>query len=244
MIAYHHSERVTELPGHLLDDRLAEGWFRMHQDIFTTTHLFSQENIYRVHWLRYEVSAIADRPSHRRLRKLNAGFRVSLTDFSSIPDDHEELYSRYRASIDFEGADSVNHALFGEEAVRENVYQTKVISVYDDSRLIAGGYFDLGNAAAASILHFFDPAYARHSPGRFLMLATVDYLREQGFTMYYPGYVVAGKPKMNYKLFLGRSAATWFDPGTGLWRAFDDRILQAEPLSETDKLNIVLAFVE
>jgi len=244
VIAYHHSERPFFLSGAELDRRLEEGWFRMHCGIFTTSHLFSQQEIFRVHWLRYDLSQLSDRASHRRLRRLNARFSVTLEDFSTVCADHEELYSRYRTFIEFEGADSVTHALFGDEPDGLNIYRTKCISVFDGKRLIAGGYFDVGETAGASILHFFDPGYSRTSLGRYMMLLTVDYLRDNGFSWYYPGYVLAGKAKMNYKLFLGRETATYFDPATGMWLEFDDKILQYEPLTEADKFQIVLAFVE
>lgn len=244
MIAYHHSDRPDFLTGAELDRRLADGWFRMHQEIFTTTHLFAQDDIYRVHWLRYEVSRLSERASHRRLRKLNANFRVVLEDFSGVQPEHEELFRKYRASIEFEGADSVMHALFGDEPNGVNIYQTRCLSVFENNRLIAAGYFDVGDSAAASILHFFDPDYRRTSLGRYMILLTVDFLRDNGYTYYYPGYVVAGKSKMNYKLFLGRESASYFDPSTNMWLPFEEPILQPERLTEADKLQIVLAFVE
>lgn len=244
MIAFHHSERPSAILGSELDRRLAEGWFRMHQEIFTTTHLFSQDDIYRVHWLRYDLSQFTERASHRRLRKLNSKFRVTVEDLVEVSPRHEALFAKYRASIDFDGADSVSHALYGEEPLALNIYNTKVISIYDGDKLIAAGYFDVGEDAGASILHFFDPAYPRTSLGRFMMLLTIDFLRSNGSKFYYPGYVVAGKPKMNYKLFLGREIATYYEPTTGVWLPFDETILRGERLTEADKLQIVLAFVD
>jgi len=37
-------------------------------------------------------------------------------------------------------------------------------------------------------------------------------MRSKGLQWYYPGYVVAGKPKMDYKLFLGREVVEYFSP--------------------------------
>lgn len=50
------------LSGGELDQLLALGWFRMHQAIFTTSHL-QREGLFRVHWLRFTKS--------RLLSKLN-----------------------------------------------------------------------------------------------------------------------------------------------------------------------------
>jgi arginine-tRNA-protein transferase len=134
------------------------------------------------------------------------------------------LHKRYRSSIDFEGALSIEDCLFGEESTK-NIFQTKCISVFDHDRLIAGGYFDVGDKAAASILHFFDPDYGKYSLGKFLILLTIDYLIHHGYDFYYPGYVVEDVAKMNYKLFLGKEDAQYFDPLTSSWKYFDVRIL-------------------
>lgn len=243
LIAYHHSERPEALSGADLDRYLAAGWFRMHQEVFTTTHLFSGDQAYRVHWLRFAIKSIQDRSSHRRLRRRNALFQVSIAEARGIPSSHEALYATYRASIDFEGADSVTHALFGDEPNASNIFQTKCITISDGSRPVAVGYFDTGLRSGASILHFFDPEYRRYSLGKYLILLTLDYLRNQGMEYYYPGYVVAGKEKMNYKLFLGRSHATYFDPTSASWRPFHERLLQSEKLSEMDRLNLALALL-
>jgi len=243
MIAFHRNERPTSLSGADLDRYLAAGWFRMHQEIFTTTHLFSGDQAFRVHWLRYNVLAIRERAYHRRLRRRNAGFTVAVEDFAGIPPAHEELYKAYRASIDFEGADSVAHALFGDDGPSASIYSTKCISIFHDDRLIAAGYFDVGEHAGASILHFFDPEYSRYSLGKYLILITLDYFRKQKIDLYYPGYVVAGKEKMNYKLFLGKDVANYYDLTTRSWHPFDERILKPEVLSELDRLNLAVALL-
>jgi leucyl-tRNA---protein transferase len=108
-----------------------------------------------------------------------------------------------------------------------NIFNTKCISVFDQGKLIAGGYFDIGLQAGTSILHFYDPAYSRFSLGKFLILITLDYLKLQGHTKYYPGYVVQGFSKMDYKLFLGKEAAQYFAPETMNWKYFKEEILVA-----------------
>ena len=178
-----------------------------------------------MHWLRFPVHAIAARASHRRIRIRNKYFKVSIDDFAEINPQHAELHSRYRASIDFDGAWSIEDCLLEEHSGLRNVFKTKCISVYDDAKLIAAGYFDVGQEAAASILHFFDPDYRNYSLGKFLILITIDYLRENSFEYYYPGYVVQGLSKMNYKLFVGRKVAEYFDPEVFAWKEFEESIL-------------------
>lgn len=242
MLAYHEILAPDSLSGSELDLYLGMGWYRMNQTIFTSTHLILEE-VHRVHWLRFPVSDIQDRDSHRRIRNRTRRFKVTIENFTGIRPDHEELYGRYRASIDFDGAPSIHHCLWDDKDPRRNLFRTQCISVFDGDKLIAGGYFDLGKRSAASILHFFDPACKRFSLGKYLILLTVDHLRACGYHFYYPGYVLAGNPKMDYKLFLGRGAAYYFAPETGTWKQFEDRILNAEEYSESDKLAVVLALL-
>ena len=200
----------------------------MHQGIFTCSHV-NLGNIYRVHWLRYRLHDIEEKASHRRIRKINKAFTFTIEDFnaSAIRTDHIDLHKRYRSSIDFDGANSITESLLGDDYDGINIFNTKCISVFDDGKLIAGGYFDLGLQAGSSILHFFDPDYSRYSLGKLLILVTLDHLKTHGYSLYYPGYVVQGFNKMDYKLFIGKKSAQYFDPETMEWRYFKEEILTA-----------------
>jgi arginine-tRNA-protein transferase len=224
VIPYFNRLRPAEIADSDLDVLLALGWYRMEQTIFTSSHVGLDE-IYRVHWLRYAVNEIQQHHSHRRISNKNKPFFVSIEDVSSIHYSHQQLYSRYRASIDFDGASTIEECLFGEEGPSRNIFKTKCISVFDNEQLVAGGYFDVGEKAAASILHFFDPLYKKNSLGKYLILLTIYYLKSNGFEYYYPGYVVEGNSKMDYKLFLGKEQAQYFDPETSSWKYFEDTIL-------------------
>lgn len=213
------------LTGHQLDELLALGWYRMHQTVFTCSHI-EHEQLYRVHWLRFYINEIVDRASHRKTKRRCQSFQVTIKDFSEISTEHALLHALYRSNIDFDGALTIQECLFGDEETHYNIFNTKCISIYDGHQLIAGGYFDVGDISAASILHFFHPDYARYSLGKYMILLTIDYLKQNSFELYYPGYVVQGLPKMNYKLFLGQSHAQYFDPEKIEWRDLEDNILE------------------
>jgi leucyl-tRNA---protein transferase len=224
LLFYHDRISPESISGPQLDHVLALGWYRTHQSIFTTSHVELGEQ-YRVHWLRFPLPEIKESSSSRRIRNKNKSFQVVIEDFETIRPDHQELHRRYRDSINFDGAVSIQDCLFGQAGTDKNIFTTKCISILDEDVLVAGGYFDVGKISAASILHFFDPEYKRFSLGKYLILVTIDYLRQHGFVFYYPGYVVEGLSKMDYKLFLGRKAARYFDAETLKWKYFDERIL-------------------
>ena len=227
MTFYHEIVIPNAISRTQLDQILALGWYRMHQSIFATSHI-EMGGTHRVHWLRYSIPEIENHASHRRIRRRNKKFRVTIEDFNLATQEHTQLHSRYYASIDFDGAVSINDCLFGKPVPSKNIYYTKCISVFEEGRLVAAGYFDLGSHSAASILHFYDPPFKRYSLGKYLILLTIDFLKSEGYSWYYPGYVVEGLSKMDYKLFLGKTEAQYFDPETAQWKYFQDGMLDAK----------------
>jgi leucyl-tRNA---protein transferase len=220
------------IPPQGLDRLLELGWYRMHQHIFTCSHV-NLGDVYPVHWLRVTLPNVTARQAHSRLRRKNACFTFSITDFdpTTIGDEYKLLHALYRNHIDFDGARSIEDCLLGEDYTGLYVFRTKCISIYWEDKLVAGGYFDVGYRSAASILHFYDPAYSRHSLGKYLMLLTVDYLRQAGYQWYYPGYLVQGMPKMDYKLFIDPAATEFFSIENLSWLKFDAKITVAQPLA-------------
>jgi arginine-tRNA-protein transferase len=212
-----------------LDVLLSLGWYPMEQSIFTTSHLFRDEDIkpMRVHWLRYPVSSVRDRASHRRIRNRNRHFKVELADPFSHKPELNALYEKYLSSIDFEGYTSIENATFKSDGT--NIYKSKALIVRDGDDIISCGIFHEGSNSVASILHFYDPRYKPFSPGKYLMLKTLDYCRIREMEWYYPGYVIQGNRKMNYKLFLGQDVAQYYHPEptplTGSWLPFHSDLL-------------------
>lgn len=227
-MAYRNMHHPAALSGAELDDYLARGWYRMQQAIFTITHSFREDllDFRPVWWLRFPVQGLPRHRSHDRIRRRNRHLQVRL-EHSFRPDAaSEELYARYLASVPFDGYPSIVDALYGEPGPDAGtIYDTRAIILSDGGREVAMGIYDMGNRAGASILHFYDPAYARQSLGKHLILLTLDQLLAAGCEWYYPGYVVSGVPRFDYKLFLGRDQARFFDPSEQDWKPFRDDIL-------------------
>ena len=76
-----------------------------------------------------------------------------------------------------------------------------------------------------------------------MMLLTIDFLRSTSCNFYYPGYLVSGISKMDYKLFIGKGATQYFDPERKTWKRFEEDICIPENLSELEQLELTLAFM-
>jgi arginyl-tRNA--protein-N-Asp/Glu arginylyltransferase len=205
------------LPGPALDYYLSQGYYRMHQDLFTCRFLPIDDEIYTVHWLRLVLAEVHDGPEQRRLRRLNERFSVTLRQFR-LTQEFEDLYAVYRASITFDAPPSVEAFLLAGAV--HNAFHTGVVEVRDGARLIAAGIFDSGARTLAGIMNFYHPDYRRHSLGKYLMLLKLDHARRQHYEYYYPGYVVQNYPKFDYKLWACPAATQVFDCLNSQWLPF------------------------
>lgn len=237
MNIYHRTEHPKNLPPEEFDLYLSMGWYRMRQYLFTCSHLFDFGDdmqftgLRRVWWMRFAVQHIREKPAHRKLRKRNCLFTHQFSTLDQLTNEDEYLFRIYRNHIDFDTYDSLEDALWGSKK-ELFIFQSWVLRIYDGEKLIALGVFDKGDKAASSQIHCYDPAYARNSLGKYLMLLTIDHLKREEYMWYYPGYVFAGNAKMNYKLFLGEEYGEYYDPESDFWQVFHESILGPETYSE------------
>lgn len=214
---------MSAIPPHLvirgdaLDYYLAQGYYRMQQDLFTCQFLPVNGELYSVHWLRVVLPLVQLGSEQRRLLRLNQSFSVSILPFH-LTEEYEALYAVYRASITFDGPATIESFLL--DGATHNVFTTSVVEVRDGAQLIAVGIFDSGVHSLAGIMNFYNPSYRRHSLGKYLMLLKMQHALSQQMHYYYPGYLVHGYPKFDYKLFACREATEVFDCINGYWVPF------------------------
>ncbi len=206
------------IPGRVLDYYLSLGYYRMNQDLFTCRFLPVGEQLYTVHWLRLVLSRVQYGSKQRRLFRLNESFAVTVKHFR-ITAEYEALYARYHQSLDFDTADSLEALLLA--GATHTVFDTYIVEVRDGDQLIAAGIFDCGSASIMGIVNFYHPDYRKHSLGKYLLLLKTEYARTQQLAYYYPGYLVHGYPKFDYKLFASPEATEVFDCRSSQWLPFD-----------------------
>jgi leucyl-tRNA---protein transferase len=208
------------LAGFELDDYLERGWFRMGQTIFTTDFVPVNEKILPVYWLRVLVKQVQYGKKQKRLLAINKDFSVTIKPFT-VTDELEELYALYKGNVNFEAPPSVESFLLdGSGETFKSVYDTLIIELRDAGQLIAAGIFDRGETTIAGIMNFYDPSYKSKSLGKYLMLLKINYAMATGKTHYYPGYIVGGFPKFDYKLFPDPGATEFYDSNREEWLPF------------------------
>ena len=201
-----------------LDRHLARGWYRMGSTIFTTHFLFFNQQPYSAVWIRYGLADFEFSKSQRKLLRRNAKLFAVRIGPRVIDAEHEALYQRYAA--DFDGRLSPTIAESLEDYDGEVVFNTYEITIRErvSGRLVACSYFDLGGDSAASILGIYDPALSTFSLGYYTMLLEMEYCLANTFNWYYPGYVVPGYQRFDYKLRLG--PAEYYDVRSDGWQPY------------------------
>ncbi len=212
------SHRPKTLSGPELDRFLAIGWYRMGQSIFTTNHIFQNERAHWVFWLRYYLPDIQLSSKLKKLASRNNRFTSEVKPFR-LTTELEGLYSVYHRGVDFDAPPTISSFLYDEPGV--NVFDSSVIEIRDGNKLIAAGIFDQGAESIAGIMNFYDPAYRQYSPGKYLMMVKANLAKNEGKKWYYPGYIVHGIPKFDYKLFIDKSLAEVYLPFANKWVPYD-----------------------
>jgi arginine-tRNA-protein transferase len=191
----------SEITRQELDRYLDMGWYRMGQGIFTCHFLSFGEHIYSALWLRLDLTDFSFKKSQRRLFRKNSHFKVKIRP-AQINRKKEDLYQKYRWHS-FKGNISISLRDSLLDGKRYNIYDTLECCLYDGDKLIAVSFFDRGEEALASIMGMYDPDYQEFSLGYFTMLMEIQYGLANNYKYYYPGYIVPGYPRFDYKARIG-----------------------------------------
>ena len=186
-----------------LDHYLGRGWYRMGANLFTTHFLFFQNQPFSAVWIRLDLEGFAFSRSQRKLMRRNEKLFRSACQPIVIDRERELLFQRYAAEFDGILSPSITDSL--EHYEGQTAFNTWETTVRErtSGKLVALSYFDLGAATVASINGFYDPPLRSFSLGYYTMLLEIEYCLAHGYRYYYPGYVVPGYHRFDYKLRIG-----------------------------------------
>ncbi|MFT6708932.1 MAG: arginyl-tRNA--protein-N-Asp/Glu arginylyltransferase [Flavobacteriales bacterium] len=201
-----------------LDDYLAKGWFRMGQTIFTCRFITFEDVLFTTVWLRLTLDGFQFSKSQRKLMRKNQSQFSVISRKAIFNKEKEELYKIHRQRFSGHVAKTLRSSLFGDTSF--NIYDTYEIAIYDGEQLVGCSFFDRGEKTLASIMGMFHPDYNKDSLGYYTMLEEIAYGQQQNYEEYYPGYVVPGYEKFDYKLRIG--ATDFYDEATNSWLPYRD----------------------
>ncbi len=182
-----------------LDALLERGWRRFGPFYFRPACAGCAECVS----LRVVTGAFAASKSQRRAARACARFR-RVVGKPQVDDARLELYAKWHAGRERTRGWEPNpqereryslELAFPHPCARE-------AALYDDDaggRLVGVGLFDETPRALSAAFFFYDPDYARLSPGAANVLSLVDDARRTGLPHVYLGYRVEGCASLRYK---------------------------------------------
>lgn len=229
----HHYD--SRLPPSELDRYLTSGWRPAGQAVYTADYLRTDENeLYGCIQVRLPLADFTFKKRHRKLlRRNDSRFRVTYEKAVEPDEEILELNRRYMVLHPDKTREHLEIHVSGEYG--KQALDTRIVRVYEGEKLVAFSYFDVGERAAYSKAGIYDPGYAKFSLGIYTMLLEINWLTDQGYAYYHPGYVVPGYSLFDYKLQFG--AMQYRQLLTGKWLTFD-------PKQPEDPFNICLEALE
>jgi len=209
-----------------LDYYLSKGWFRLKfgNHMFTDTKAPFDNQYFPIKWLRYKLDdsflskSIISNKRYYRYYVQAKKFIPKFLDFNyeNEKDEIEPLYAKYRANINFDAYTSVYSVVHQGDA-KNSIFNSKIIKLYDDDKLIGVVIFYIGETSGSNILSFYDHEYKKYGIGKYLIFLEIEYLVTNNYSHFYVGFILIGHPKMDYKLSVEKSGIEYYDPEIDQW---------------------------
>lgn len=203
-----YADAVT--PGQL-DLLLADAWRHFGTHFFRYNLGIYQDEIRRVIPLRIRLSDFQFSKSQRRNLRNNSDLSVEIRPIEITPES-EDLFHRHKLRFDHGAPSSIYDFLSLEPSTIP--CEAREVAVYDNDRLVAVSYFDIGLTTTSGIYAAFDPAERLRGLGIFTMLKEIEFSIDAGKIVYYQGYAYEGASFYDYKK---RFAATEVFEWNGSW---------------------------
>jgi arginyl-tRNA--protein-N-Asp/Glu arginylyltransferase len=196
----------TVSPGRL-DALLADGWRHFGNQFFRYSYAFYEMDLRKVVPLRVRLENFTLSKSQRRTLKRNADL-VTVVRPIEITAVGEELFHRHKRRFKI----GVPESIYDFVSLKPSTEPCEAfeIAVYDDHRVVALSYFDIGASASSGIYAMFDPDLSQRRLGIFTLLKEIEFSMAAGKTFYYQGYAYEEESFYDYKKRIrGSEAFDW-----------------------------------
>lgn len=180
-----------------LDALLENGWRHFGAHFFRYNLGFYENEIRAVQPLRVRLSDFTSSKSQRRVLRRNRDLQ-SVVRPVEIDAEKEKLFERHKRRFKRDAPASIYDFLDIDDAANTPCAALE-ICVYDNEKLLAASFFDVGETAVSSVYAIFAPEESTRSLGILTMLLEIDFAIKAGKKFYYSGYAYAGNSFYDYK---------------------------------------------
>jgi leucyl-tRNA---protein transferase len=200
-----------------MDLFLASGWRHFGTHFFRYNLGFYEDEIRFVLPLRIRLSDFTLSKSQKRILKKNRELQTFIRPIE-ITEEKEILFDRHKKRFKEGVPDSIYNFLDVNAA--DTPCEGMEICVYDENKLLAASFFDVGETAVSGIYAMFAPEAASRSLGIFTILLEIDFAIKNEKSFYYLGYCYNGNSYYDYKKqFRGTEKFDW----QGNWVKFEEK---------------------
>lgn len=183
------------------------GWRHFGAYFFRYATLTKKDGHFHVVPLRLKLEQFSLSNSQKRVVKKNQDLRLEIRD-ASIDAAKEALFDRHKTRF----ADNVPDSIYDFFTPHPAVIpcHAKEICLWQEERLIAASFLDIGAQATSSVYSIYEPSETKRSLGIYLILLSIAYSMELGMRYYYPGYAYREPSHYDYKKrFSGLEQYNW-----------------------------------
>ncbi|QYO66108.1 hypothetical protein [Leptolyngbya sp. 7M] len=179
-----------------MDSLWANGWRHFGKHFFRYNVGFFRNELRYVLPLRIDLARFEFSKGQRRNLRRNSDLSVVIGPIDLTPEANN-LFELHKTRFEYGAPDSIFTFLSSEPA--NSPCAAKEICVYEEDRLLAVSYFDVGSRSVSGVYAMFDPAITHRGLGIFTMLKEIEYSIETNRQYYYQGYAYEGESFYDYK---------------------------------------------
>jgi arginine-tRNA-protein transferase len=214
---------ADEVPPEQMDFLWDYGWRHFGVYFFRYATVAKDDGLYHVTPLRIRLRDFSLSASQKRVLKKNADLRLEIRD-ATLDSTKQALFDRHKMRFVENVPDSLYDFLSPQPATIPCT--TQELCLFQEDKLLAASFLDLGAQAASSVYSIYEPSEAKRSLGICLILLSISYSIQLEKQYYYPGYAYQEPSHYDYKKRF-----------SGL-EQFDWREWQASPEIKNQKANI------
>jgi arginine-tRNA-protein transferase len=190
-----------------MDFLWAQGWRHFGVYFFRYATMTKHNGLFHVMPLRIKLAHFSLSTSLKRILKKNRDLRLEIRA-ASLDAEKEALFDGHKTRFAENVPDSIYDFFTPQPATIPCA--AKEICLFQEDKLLAASFLDIGAESTSSVYSFYDPTAARRSLGIQLILLSIGYSRELGRAYYYPGYAYHEPSHYDYKKrFSGLEQFDW-----------------------------------
>ena len=147
--------------------------------------------------LRVKLTEFKPSKSQKKILKKNKDLTVIIRE-CNIDLEKEKLFSIHAERFTSNKPNSI-YTFISSESPANTPCELKEICVYDEEKLVAVSFLDIGGIASSSVYAMFHPDYSKRSLGIYTLLLEIEYSIKRGLQFLYPGYAYRKSSFYDYK---------------------------------------------